>query len=230
MATDNPGCLGFLFRIFGITKGDKNKEEKFPFKLRDDFLSPSELSFFNILSQVIPNQFIICPKVSLQDIFFVNEKDKSSYYSYLNKISRKHVDLLICSAKTMQPVCGIELDDRSHGREDRVKRDEFVNQLFKTAKLSLIRFTNKKSYTLSEVEEKLHSIIFHHEATDIKETPIEEQFNMNQTPLCPKCQVPFILRTVKSGSNKGKQFYGCTNFPRCREIADINDDQIHTIK
>ena len=34
--------------------------------------------------------------------------------------------------------------------------------------------------------------------------------------ICPKCGGKLILRTVKSGSNAGKQFYGCENFPRCR--------------
>jgi len=27
-----------------------------------------------------------------------------------------------------------------------------------------------------------------------------------------------VVRTVKQGEHKGKQFYGCQNYPRCREM------------
>lgn len=42
-----------------------------------------------------------------------------------------------------------------------------------------------------------------------------------QTILCPKCGAPMILRTASKGENQGKQFYGCSNFPKCREIINI---------
>ncbi len=37
-------------------------------------------------------------------------------------------------------------------------------------------------------------------------------------PLCPKCGQPMLLRTVAKGEHAGKQFYGCRNFPHCREV------------
>lgn len=33
---------------------------------------------------------------------------------------------------------------------------------------------------------------------------------------CPECGNALIVRTVKSGANAGKQFWGCTAFPKCR--------------
>lgn len=41
--------------------------------------------------------------------------------------------------------------------------------------------------------------------------------------LCPKCGGPMILRTASKGANKGKKFYGCSNFPKCRAIINIED-------
>ncbi|OIJ17603.1 hypothetical protein BKP37_03705 [Anaerobacillus alkalilacustris] len=119
MSANNPGCLGAILKLFGVKFENKNlKEVAFPYAMRDDFLSPSELSFYKVLGQVIPKDLIICPKVSLKDIFFVTDKDRSNQSKYFNKISRKHVDFLLCSSETMQPVCGIELDDSSHARHD----------------------------------------------------------------------------------------------------------------
>ncbi|MEW5721260.1 MAG: topoisomerase DNA-binding C4 zinc finger domain-containing protein [Chloroflexota bacterium] len=39
--------------------------------------------------------------------------------------------------------------------------------------------------------------------------------------MCPKCGVPMVVRTASRGEHQGKPFYGCPNFPRCREVAAI---------
>jgi hypothetical protein len=38
-------------------------------------------------------------------------------------------------------------------------------------------------------------------------------------PYCPACGVPMVLRTTRRGERQGRQFYGCANFPRCRQTA-----------
>lgn len=35
---------------------------------------------------------------------------------------------------------------------------------------------------------------------------------------CPRCGNELVLRTAKKGNNAGNQFYGCSNFPKCRYI------------
>ena len=39
--------------------------------------------------------------------------------------------------------------------------------------------------------------------------------------ICPKCGSKLVLRTANKGENAGKQFYGCSNFPKCRFILNI---------
>ena len=34
--------------------------------------------------------------------------------------------------------------------------------------------------------------------------------------VCPWCGGKLIVRTAKQGANIGKQFYGCSNYPKCR--------------
>ena len=46
----------------------------------------------------------------------------------------------------------------------------------------------------------------------------------NDSLICPNCGSPLTLRTAKKGSNAGNQFYGCSAFPKCRYIQNI--DQI----
>ncbi len=40
-------------------------------------------------------------------------------------------------------------------------------------------------------------------------------------PVCPKCKVPMVLRTAKKGANVGSSFWGCAQYPRCRQTAGI---------
>lgn len=47
---------------------------------------------------------------------------------------------------------------------------------------------------------------------------------MNDEPpilKCPKCGGNLILRTATRGANKGKQFYGCSNFPKCKYVKNL---------
>lgn len=37
------------------------------------------------------------------------------------------------------------------------------------------------------------------------------------TPICPRCGTSMILRTAKRGVQHGSQFYGCANYPSCRQ-------------
>ena len=42
--------------------------------------------------------------------------------------------------------------------------------------------------------------------------------------ICPKCGKQLVLRTARRGANAGRQFYGCSNFPKCRFIMNIADE------
>lgn len=234
MGNNNAGCLSFFFPFLkSKNKSQINDKEEFPYALRDDFLSSAEYSFYKVMRQALDKEIIICPKVGLKDIFFVNSKDKSTFMTYHNKIDRKHVDFLLCDAETMKPICGVELDDSSHQKESRITRDEFVDKLFKVSKLQLLRFKNKKSYSLSEIKDQLDSVI-NKKTLDIKKVEIKQDSEIlhknnnlasNDTcievPICPKCQINMTKRTVSKGENKGKEFYGCSNFPKCRQTKQI---------
>ena len=38
---------------------------------------------------------------------------------------------------------------------------------------------------------------------------------------CPKCGSEMALRQAKKGNNIGNQFWGCTNFPKCRKVLNL---------
>ncbi|MDD4593201.1 MAG: topoisomerase DNA-binding C4 zinc finger domain-containing protein [Parabacteroides sp.] len=41
---------------------------------------------------------------------------------------------------------------------------------------------------------------------------------------CPDCGSPMVIRTARKGQHAGKRFYGCSNFPRCKRVVDIDNN------
>ena len=41
---------------------------------------------------------------------------------------------------------------------------------------------------------------------------------------CPKCKNPMILRIARRGKNVGKEFWGCSTYPVCKEVVNIEGD------
>jgi hypothetical protein len=110
-----------------------------PYFKRDCLLTRSEYKFYTILRDCLNDNYIICPKVRLIDIFGVSKYEQDSF-SYRQKIMQKHIDFLICDSYSVSPVFAIELDDSSHDRPLRQERDAFVNGVYKSAGLPLLHF------------------------------------------------------------------------------------------
>jgi hypothetical protein len=193
----------------------------YPYYLRDDFLSPAEHNFYLTLKHAVSDWALICPKVSLSDLFYVKTSDQSEFRTYTNKIDRKHVDFLLCNPKTVRPIMGIELDDKSHRAGNREERDEFVEMVFSTVDLPLARIPVKHSYSTTELNSLLRQQIDLYSDNSTNEIDIIE--DENDPPLCPKCSSEMVLRKAKTGTNQGKHFWGCPNYPRCRGILNIEN-------
>lgn len=50
--------------------------------------------------------------------------------------------------------------------------------------------------------------------------PQTAETSLSAAPTCPKCGGAMERRTAKRGANAGAQFWGCTNYPRCRGIMN----------
>jgi predicted RNA-binding Zn-ribbon protein involved in translation (DUF1610 family) len=222
MTNEKPGCLYALLRLFNTSRGNTEVtrfpadfKDSLPFNLRDDFLSPAEASFFRLLQGVVKDQYLIFPKVSLKDIFFVSRPQENM--TYYNKIDRKHVDFLLCDAVSLKPVMGIELDDSSHKRPDRIERDELVDQVFNQSGLPLRRISVRSAYSQQELQDLIAGVA----APDAGPTQTVPRDPDALAPTCPKCGAKMVLRTAQRGAKAGSKFYGCPNYPKCREIIPL---------
>jgi len=94
----------------------------------------------------------------LADLVYL-PKGTQNWQSHQNRVNAKHADFVLCDKKKLSPVLAIELDDSSHKSSSRQERDNFVNEVFRTAGLPLLRITAKRSYALKELTEMIQKEI-----------------------------------------------------------------------
>ena len=125
----------------------------------DSLFTPAELKFYKLLEETI-DDYKIFGKVRVADIIRVDSKKaKGKYLKFFNRISRKHVDFLICEPQSLEPLVAIELDDSSHELKEREERDIFLDRAFKMAGIPLLRFKVRSSYDKIEVRQRIYDAI-----------------------------------------------------------------------
>lgn len=230
MTSSNAGCLGFLLGLLGFRSDNaewtnhdggpwsagagSNGPDPLPYRVRHDFISLAEGSFYHVLRQAAGDRYAIFAKVGLAEIFFVHQREERR--AWHNRIDRKHVDFLLFDALTLQPVAGIELDDGSHNRPDRQARDRFVDEVFEAAGLPLVHVPARRSYTLEDVRDSLRIVAEMAVSQVAAAAPVPAT-----APTCPRCGVPLVMRTAQKGRQAGGQFWGCPHYPRCRHTEAL---------
>lgn len=198
-------------------KDEKPSNIEYPYHQIDEFISPAELNFFFNLKSVVGDSAQIFSKVKLSDLFYAKTGDFGKNRSYTNRIDRKHVDFLLCDLKTLKPILGIELDDKSHQRSDRQERDDFVNHVFEAANLPLMHVSVQRGYSQTELKSKISAYLSG--KPNIDEQPRQEK---ETSPRCPKCGSEMVPRTAKQGEHKGEEFWGCSKYPKCNGTIFTN--------
>ena len=160
----NEGCLLILNKLFNRKKeiqyAGPTHDNPLPYGKRDHFLSAAEISFYHVLKGVLGDDIELLCKVRLGDLFYVQRPHENK--GARNRIDRKHIDFVLCEAKTMNPILGIELDDSSHERQSRKERDKFVDDVFNKAGLKILHIKAARGYVpediAREVSEALQNV------------------------------------------------------------------------
>lgn len=138
--------------IEDFKKPPKKNYNEFPY-IKTTLLTDREREFYYYLRPIAKKYNLeIFIKVSLSDIVNVKKPHKQ-WQAYWNKIQAKHIDFLLCN-QNLEIVTAIELDDNSHKRADRVKRDNFIDGIFLHTKLNIVHI-NK----FSEIDDFLNKIL-----------------------------------------------------------------------
>jgi hypothetical protein len=224
------------------------------FAKREPLFTPAERSFLGVLDQALDGRYRVFGKVRLGDIVRpAKGLSKSKHTTANNKVRQKHVDFVICSASDLAMVGVVELDDKSHERDDRSSRDQFVDRALADAKIPVIHFSAKKGYALAEIKAKLAECLAIGtvpsappviQAAPVPKKPVSvpkeaaitvtEKPSMTPmtpvkpmqeatAPVCPKCESAMVKRQAAKGPHAGKFFWACSSFPKCRQVVAVGE-------
>jgi hypothetical protein len=193
----------------------KEQAERLPYRLREQFLSTPELALLRVLQKMVGHHYLICPKVALNDIFYIARPNENVHF--FSKFFRKHVDFLLCEPDTLKPAFGIELVKPVTRNETR-EADQFMGQLFLSARLPLVHIQSGERYSEQDLSE-----LFELAVTKVKETgPLRATAKTDSVPMCPVCGKMMVLRIHRDGLDAGKKYYGCMDSPKCSGIVKID--------
>lgn len=134
------------------------KPDRYPYVARDTLFTKAELKFLAALEEAVDEDYAIYGQVRLCDVIEVRKgMDRKSWGQAFAKIRAKHLDFVICDLDDHSIVCAIELDDSTHERADRRKRDYFLNRAMAAAGVPLHRFPTSSSYDPEEIREAIES-------------------------------------------------------------------------
>jgi len=192
----------------------KELDERLPYRLREQFMSTPELALLRTLREMVETRYIICPKVALNDIFYIVRPNENVHF--FNKIFRKHVDFLLCDPNSLKPVIGVELV-KPVARNETRDADQFMENLFISAGLPLVHVPSSERYAQHVVAQLFQLAIM-----KVKETAsLRASAKADSVPMCPVCGRMMVLRIHRNGSNAGKKYYGCMDSPRCNGVVEI---------
>lgn len=141
--------LGFLRLLTSLPRKD-GRGGKIAFQhyyLVESVHSKAELAFDKVLHSKLGPDFRICPKVRLSDFAKVRTKgvERNIAYGLRRRCDPRHADWII-TRPNGEPVCWIELDDKSHNTTKAKIADKFKNDLADAIGIPLIRFRVGENY------------------------------------------------------------------------------------
>jgi len=214
--------------------------EKAGYENRGNLFTPAERSFLEVLEQALDSRYRVFGKVRLGDLIKPAKGSAAGKRTAaLNRINQKHVDFVICTANELALVGVLELDDQSHGCEDRAGRDEFVDQALAMAGIPLLRFPAKKAYAVQNVRARLAEMMLAGTKSGVVSSAQKAIVPVNPSldaimginpvqsalavPACPKCSAAMVKRQAQKGHYSGDYFWACSTFPMCRQVLEIGE-------
>lgn len=141
------GALILVGLVLAVMK--KNKKGDLSYRAKN-VMTEAERKLYYTLKAAVEDAATVLAQVNMSS--FLNAKGQG--YTAFNKISKKSVDFLVCD-KNGLPILAIELQDRSHEKEDRKKNDEEKAYALKIAKIPLVEFEARKLPDVATAKEAI---------------------------------------------------------------------------
>jgi hypothetical protein len=126
-----------------------------PYRRRGPLLSQGEAAFYRVLRKAIAQRYHVAFKARLADLVTCSDAAWENGYGHL--IARQHVDFVLCDYRTTEVLVAIELDDKSHAKLARRRRDRFLDEALGAASIPLVRIAAAARYEIEEIRSVIES-------------------------------------------------------------------------
>lgn len=134
--------LLFLMYYFNQVRYEKAK-----------LMTDGELRFYKVLKYALGDKYDVLAQVRLANV--VKIQDKYFIWKKFNLLGAKCVDFVIIDKVTGETMLVVELDDRSHNRPDRKRRDRFVNNVLKDSGVAILHKKYEKYYDENNLKKEI---------------------------------------------------------------------------
>ena len=141
----------------GTSRQKSRKTDRLPYRSRGRLLSRGEMAFFRALRTAVGREYLISFKVRAADLISCGQKSWEDGFGHM--IARHHLDFALCERRSSDILAAIELDDRSHDRPSRRRRDEFLDRAFAAASIPLIRFRAAAHYDFLAIAASIAGVL-----------------------------------------------------------------------
>lgn len=126
---------------------------RLPYKTRHSLLSRGEAAFHRALRTAVQGKYLVAFKVRLADLITCGPTAWNDGFGYL--IATHHLDFVLCDHRSARILLAIELDDRSHDKPKRKRRDTFINDALSAAGIPLLRIQAAAKYDPDRVRQEI---------------------------------------------------------------------------
>jgi hypothetical protein len=119
-------------------------------------LTATEIKFFLVLQKAIPQGCYVLAQVRLANIVKV-KYGTPEFWKHFARIGMKCVDFVIVEYPSIKTLLVVELDDRTHDREDRRERDGFVDDVLYSAGVPILHVPTSFSYNVAVLSQAIRN-------------------------------------------------------------------------
>lgn len=146
-----------VVKMFGSSDADTKLKPVYEYKKREHLLTDAEREFYNLLVQSVGNEYSVFSQVHLSSLIEYVDKDDS--WKAWAHVGQKSVDFVLCDKASLVIRLAIEVDDKTHSRPDRLKRDSGVEDILLKAGVKLIRFKNHGTFNSQEITQQIKTAL-----------------------------------------------------------------------
>lgn len=144
-------AVAYLFNyLHSIINNNNIKSDKKYYKRK--YMSDCELNFYNKIKELENEEYKVIPQVNLATII---TKENKSFQGELFR----NIDFAIFDKNFQNLLLLIELNDSSHKKSSRIKRDIKVKKICDSANIKLItfytNFANEKDYVINRIKKEI---------------------------------------------------------------------------